>query len=302
MRALRDTRVVITGGNTGIGRATAIELARMGASVTITSRSPERGQAAVDVIRDEAGADTVDMVVLDLASLDSVRAGAALLLADPRPIHVLVNNAGLAAFGRRQTTADGLERQFGVNHVGHFLLTTLLLDRIRASAPARIINVSSLAYGLVPEGMRWDDLQWEQEYDGWKAYGQSKLANLYFTWELAERVRDAGITVNALHPGFVSTELGRRRPDDRPASPAGQGPAAPARGATTVDISALGPAASPDDGARTSVFLATATSVAGISGAYFDEHQHQVDLHGVAADRESARRLWTITESIIGSQ
>jgi retinol dehydrogenase-13 len=294
--------VVITGGNTGIGLETAVALAAQGARVTFTSRDAVRGEAARQTIRARSGNDDVRVVPLDLASLASVREAADTLLARDEPIQVLVNNAGVAVFGRRRETADGFERQFGVNHLGHMLLTQLLIDRMRESAPARVVVVSSAAYGLARDGMRWHDLQWQEDYDGWQAYGQSKLANLYFTWELADRVAGRGITVNALHPGFVATELGYRRPEEQ--SSGGSRPRTTASitsGSTTVDISAIGPPKTAADGARTSVMLASDPALQDTTGAYFDDDQHRVELAGVAVDRAEARRLWDVSEALIAS-
>lgn len=290
--SIADRTVLITGGNTGIGKATAHALAARGARVTIACRDAERAAAASDEIEDATGT-PVDVLPLDLASLASVRDAATQFAAEHATLDVLINNAGVAVFGRRRATTDGFERQFGVNHLGHFVLTTSLLDRITE----RIVNVSSAGYALARDGLRWDDLQWEQEYDGWQAYGASKLCNLYFTWELADRLRDRGVTANALHPGFVDTDLGYRRPEEggkpRPAlHDAVTDGTIPESG---PDLSTLGTPLTAVEGARTSVMLASDPILATVTGAYFDDRQRRVDLDGLAVDREASARLWALS-------
>lgn len=289
--------MLVTGGNAGIGRATARALAARGARVTIACRNAERAAEARADIGAATGAG-VDVLPIDLGSLDSIRGAAAEFSDRHGSLDVLVNNAGLAALGRRRITHDGFESQFGVNHLGHFLLTTLLLDHITS----RIVNVSSAAYGLARHGLRWNDLQWEQVYDGWQAYGASKLCNLYFTWELADRCAERGVTVNALHPGFVDTDLGHRRPED-----GGQPHPAPLDGApnraTSVDISRLGTPLAPEQGARTSIMLAADASVAGVTGAYYDDTQRRIDdLGPIAHDRVASARLWRISEALVAER
>lgn len=287
------THVVITGGTGGIGRATASALARDGCEVTITARDAARADAARTAIREASGHD-VALVMCDLASLASARDAADEIATRLAPVDVLLNNAGVAVFGRRRETADGFERQFGVNHLGHYVLTTRLLARDRIVQ--RIVNVSSAGYGMAKDGLRWEDLQWEREYDGWQAYGASKLCNLYFTWELADRLHERGVTANALHPGFVDTDLGYRRPEE------GGKPepvAADTSDVAGMDLSALGAPRTPDDGARTSVFLATDETVADVTGAYFDDDQQRVDVSPIAADREESARLWRVSEELL---
>jgi NAD(P)-dependent dehydrogenase (short-subunit alcohol dehydrogenase family) len=289
--------VLITGGNAGIGRATARALATRGAQVTIACRNAERAAEARADIAAATGTE-IDVLSLDLGSLESIRGAAAEFIDRHGSLDVLVNNAGVAALGRRRATHDGFEIQFGVNHLGHFLLTTLLLDHLTG----RIVNVSSAAYGLARQGLRWEDLQWERDYDGWQAYGASKLCNLYFTWELADRCSERGVTVNALHPGFVDTGLGHRRPEDggrpRPAPPNG------ARDrATSVDIAALGTPLAPEQGARTSIMLAADASVAGVTGAYYDDTQRRIDdLGPIVHDRVASARLWRISEELVAER
>ncbi len=283
--------VLITGGNTGIGKAAALALARRGAAVTIACRDATRADTARAEITAATGA-PVGILPLDLAALDSVRGAAATFREQHDSLDVLVNNAGVAVFGRRRETADGLERQFGVNHLGHFLFTMLLADRITS----RIVNVSSAAYGLARDGLRWHDLQWTGEYDGWQAYGASKLCNLYFTWELADRLRDRAVTVNALHPGYVDTDLGHRRPEDGAAS------RPPGARIGTVDLAALGTPLTPEQGARTTVMLATGmlgADLSTVTGAYFDDRQRRAEVSDIASDRAAAARLWTLSEELV---
>lgn len=299
--SIAGARVLVTGGNTGIGKATAIGLARLGAEVVITSRNRERGEAAVAEIGAAAGVDDIALVELDLASLASVRAAAADVLARYDRLDVLINNAGIALFGGRAETDDGLEAMFGVNHVGHFLFTSLLLDLLVASAPSRIVNVSSEGYKMARDGLRWDDLQHEAEgaYQAFPVYGHSKLANIHFTVELARRLAGTGVTVNACHPGFVATELGRTRPEDAPRLP----PPAPAGGKPKdrPDLSHLPDPVSPEEGAATSIFLASSPTVAGVSGRYFVDSA-EAELTPVAADPAAARRLWDVTEALIDAR
>ncbi len=291
------THVLITGGTGGIGKATAIALAAQGCDVTITARDEGRAAAAVAAVRDTTGR-AVRVVACDLASLASVRRAAEQIRTELPSIDVLINNAGVAVFGRRRTTDDGFERQFGVNHLGHFVLTNALVDRITG----RVVNVSSAGYALARDGLRWDDLQWEREYDGWQAYGASKLANLYFTWELADRIAERGVTANAVHPGFVDTDLGYRRPEEggKP-RPALESVAAVESGATTVDIAALGTPLTAEEGARTSVMLASDPALVGVTGAYFDDHQQRADVSAIAADRRQSARLWAVSEALVAS-
>ena len=199
--------VVITGGNTGIGLETAVDLAKRNARVILGCRSVERGERAAVEVRKRSGNDNVVFVQLDLASLDSVRKFAAKILEDEPRVDILINNAGIMALPERALTQDGFEMQFGVNHLGHFLLTNLLLVRIKEAPSARIVNVSSLAHKR--GDMDFDNLNSERSYAPWKAYGTSKLANILFTRSLAKRLQGTNVTTNSLHPGAIMTELAR---------------------------------------------------------------------------------------------
>jgi retinol dehydrogenase-13 len=290
---IRGKRVLITGCNTGIGKPTAIELARRGARVVITARSRERGAKALEEIRAASGGE-VELLELELASLASVRAAAATYLARYPELHVLILNAGVANNAGRAETQDGFELMFGVNHLGHFELTRLLLDRVRASAPARIIVLSSEGYRYAPQGLDFDDLQFaSRPYEGMTAYGHSKLANLLFMRELARRLEGSGVTVNAVHPGFVASELGRPRPWE---SASAEAAFARAR-AEKPELANLPPPISPEEGAATSIYLATSPDVEGTSGEYFAGCKPR-RLGPAALDAEAAARLWEVSESL----
>jgi retinol dehydrogenase-13 len=242
------------------------------------------------------GSDRVEMMPLDLGSLASIRNFASAFAARHDRLDVLVNNAGVTPAGHRWETADGFEGAFGVNHLGHFLLTSLLLDRIIASAPSRIVVVASGAYAVAPDGMCFDDLQHEGEYPSMHVYGESKLANIYFARELARRLAGTGVTVNALNPGYVATELGKIRAEDR-AHAILRPPAAPSAAANRLTAN-LPPPMSPADGARTTLLLALAPELATTTGAYYSEGRVET-LSPVAADDGAARRLWQISDALI---
>ena len=199
--------VIITGANTGIGLETAVDLAKRNARVILACRSVERGETAAVEVRKRSGNDNVVFVQLDLASLDSVRKFAAKILEEEPHIDILINNAGVMAIPKRMLTQDGFEMQFGTNHLGHFLLTNLLLDRIKEAPSARIVNVSSKAH--IRGNLDFDNLNSEKSYTPWLAYGNSKLANILFTRSLAKRLEGTGVMTNSLHPGLIMTELSR---------------------------------------------------------------------------------------------
>ncbi len=275
--------VVLTGGNSGIGLETALALANAGAKTLITARDRGRGEAAVADIRARSGHDDVDLVVFDLGSIAAIRAGAAAILARCDRIDVLVNNAGLVLSDRRETE-DGFEATFGVNHLGHFLLTEILLERIKQSAPARIINVASNAHTGARKGLDFDDLQSTGAYSGMQVYSKSKLANIYFTTELARRLQGTGVTVNCLHPGIVATGYGR----DGDTS-----------GVLAFGVKVIKPfVLSAARGARTSIYLASSPEVAGVTGQYFVKCRARKPS-AMAQDDEAARRLWTQSEELV---
>jgi NAD(P)-dependent dehydrogenase (short-subunit alcohol dehydrogenase family) len=270
---LQGKNCVITGGTGGIGLAAARRLVAMGARVIILGRDLGRGVAAQDSIRRTTGLDGAVYLQADLSDEDQVRRAGATVASRFERIDVLLNNAG-GMFGQRQLSAQGLEMTFALNHLGGFLLTALLLPRLQAAlAGARIINVSSEAHRRV--ALDFDDLQAEQSYDGWRAYRRSKLANLLFTQELARRLDPGRVTVNALHPGFVATDIGTRH---------GLVPALLWRLATLA-------AAGVDKGADTPVYLASSPEAAQSHGLYF-KNRKPAKPSAAALDAEAAGRLW----------
>jgi len=277
--------VVITGGNSGIGLETAAALAQMGARVVLTARSASRGQAAVQALADRSsGARPVELVVFDLADLSSVRAGAAELLERCSRIDVLVNNAGLI-LTERSETVDGYESTLAINHLGPFLLTNLLLPRLIESAPSRIVNVASTAHNAARKGMPFDDLQSTGRYAPMRVYGESKLANMLFTTELAARLAGQGVTANSLHPGTVRT---------------GYGADGDAKGLLALGLKIARPFfLSPEKGARTSVYLASSPEVAQTTGLYFAKCKPKKSRKQ-ARDTAGARRLWTVSDQLVG--
>jgi retinol dehydrogenase-12 len=248
---LSERTFLVTGGNTGIGRATVTALARGGGRVYLTARSPTAGAAAVAEIRAATGNDAVFYLLLDLADLDSVRACAAAFLALDEPLHVLVNNAGVA--GRRGLTRQGFELMFGVNHLGHFALTSALLGRLTASAPARVVTVSSDAHYAAP-GIQFSALRRPARgLTGMGEYAVSKLGNVLFSAELGRRTAGTGVRTYALHPGLVASDIWRRVPW-------------PVRPLVTRRMLSV------TEGARTSLYCATsdAAEVALASGQFYD--------------------------------
>lgn len=285
MSDMHGKTVVVTGANSGIGFETAASLAGMGARVLVTARNADKGRAAVAAIGARVGREAqVQLVVFDLADLSSVRRGAAEILEQTTRLDVLVNNAGLV-LTERTVTVDGFEATFAINHLGPFLLTNLLLDRLRASAPARVVTVASTAHNSARKGIPFDDLQSERRYRGMRVYGQSKLANILFTLELARRLEGTGVTANSLHPGTVRT---------------GYGADGDTRGFLAFGIRIAGPFfLAPAKGAATSVYLASAPEVAGVSGQYFVKCKPR-EPRRWARDAEAARHLWQVSEQLTG--
>jgi len=281
MQRLEGKEIVITGGTDGIGKVTARELAKMGASVTIVARNAAKAQDVVKELRTAAGHDRIGFVRADLSSQKSIRGAAETIKGRLKRIDVLINNAG-AMFNRRGLTEDGIEQTFALNHLGYFLFTNLLLDTLKASAPSRIINVASAAH--VGGKLDINDLQLAKGYSGWRAYQRSKLANIYFTYELARRLAGTNVTVNALHPGFVASRFGNNN------------------GGITRVVFSLGKtlfAISEANGARTSVYLASSPDVDGITGKYFDSRR-QVRSSPTSYDEQKWRELWRASEKLTG--
>lgn len=271
--------VLITGGTGGIGKATAIGLATMGAQVAVVGRDAERTRAAVTDIAAASANLAIDGYVADLSSQAEVRRLAAEVLdAYPR-LDVLVNNVG-GFWATRHVTADGLERTFAVNHLAGFLLTELLLKRLEASAPSRIVTVSSGAQSM--GRLDFDDLQGERAYSGQKAYNASKLANVMFTYELARRLQGTGVTATVLHPGVTRTAFGS------------EDPTRSWRFMTPLVTPFMKP---PAKGAETPIFLASSPEVERVTGAYFAGRRPKTS-NKLSYDTDAAARLWRISEEL----
>jgi len=279
MTSMRDRTVVVTGATSGIGRVVCERLAAMGASLALVARDRAKAEALAAEL---AGSDTprTSVHVADLSRLPDVRRVAGELAALPR-IDVLLNNAG-AIFNRRETTAEGFEQTFALNHLAYFALTNLLFDRLKASAPARVVNVASEAHRGAT--LAFDDLQTARGYSGWLAYRRSKLCNILFTRKLARRLSGSGVTANALHPGFVATSFGD---NNRGVFRFGVGIA--------KRIMAIPPA----EGAKTPVYLASAPEVVGLTGLYFDKCAAR-EPSAAAQDDDSGERLWRESARLSG--
>jgi retinol dehydrogenase-12 len=277
----RSRVAVVTGANSGIGRATVTALLRKGMRVIATARSKERGEAALADWKKDVPDANVELVLCDLVSLPGVRAAATEIARSADRIDVLINNAG-GIIGERRVTPEGLEETLAGNHLGHFVLTNALLPLIERAAPARIINVSSRAHRSVDD-MRWDDLSFERGYTAPKAYGQSKLANVLFTRALAKRLDPQKITVNALHPGVVRTRFGETG-------------GAIVRFAFAVAKPFL---INEAEGADTSIWLATDSSVEGKTGGYYAKRK-PARTSRAADSAAGAERLWELSSKLAG--
>jgi retinol dehydrogenase-14 len=271
--------VLITGGTSGIGKASAVGLASMGARVGITGRDRARAEAAAAEISRASDNALVDVFVADMSSQAEIRSLAAEVLAAYPRIDVLLNNVG-GFWAHRHVTADGLEHTFALNHLAPFLLTNLLLDRLEASAPARVITVSSNAQSMGK--IDFDDLQGEREYSGSRAYNQSKLANVMFTYELAKRLDGTGVTATALHPGLTSTNFSAEDPS------------------LGWLVKVMRPfMKSPDEGAETPVYLASSPAAEGLTGQYFANRKAKKSS-AATYDRAATARLWQVSADLVG--
>ncbi len=266
---------LITGATLGIGKVTALELARQGATVVLVGRNPERTADVVSWIKAETGNQQVEGLLADLSLQTEVRRVATEFKAKYQRLDVLINNAG-AVFTKREVTAEGFEQTWALNHLAYFLLTYELLDLLKQSAPARIINVSSMAH--MGDSLNFENLQGEKSYRGMKIYGQSKLANVLFTYALARRLAGSGVTVNCLHPGVVATGFGHNTP-----------------GALKLFASLAKPLLiTPEKGAATTIYLASSAKVRGVSGRYFDKCR-AVPSSGVSYDEALQEKLWQLS-------
>ncbi|MCL6456894.1 MAG: SDR family oxidoreductase [Gorillibacterium sp.] len=274
---MNNKTVIVTGANSGMGLATTIELARQGAQVIMACRSVERGEVArAEAIR-QSGSTSIELMTLDLGSLASIRAFAVAFYNKFPALDVLVNNAGVASL-KRETTEDGFEVMLGVNHLGHFLLTNLLLDALKRSPEGRIVNVSSGAYKV--GRIHFEDPYLTRGYNIAKGYAQSKLANILFTRELAKRLSGSTVTANCLHPGAVGTSIGVDRKT----------------GFGKTILAMLRPFfLTPAQGAETAIYLATNDEVKGISGEYFYKKQ-LTPLPDKVKDPELAAKFWAWSE------
>ncbi len=277
---MKDKVVLVTGANSGIGRAASLALAKEGATVVMVARDKERGEAArSETIRESQNA-SVDLLLADLSSLESVHQLATEFQRKYSKLHVLINNAGLFN-QRRHVTMDGYENTFATNYLAPFLLTNLQLDLLKASAPSRIINVSSV--GHYSGHINFDDLNLEKEYGGWKAYGQSKLALVLFTHELAKKLQGTSVTVNAVHPGTVATNIW-----SRPLGPVGFIMALPKLFMTT-----------PRQGAETIVYLASSPDAKDLNGEYLEKLKVKKSSDE-SYNEEIAQRLWDVSAKLTG--
>lgn len=272
---------IVTGANSGIGKATSLGLAQMGATVVMVCRERTKGEEAQNEIKTKSGNDAIDLLLADLSSQDSLRQLVENFLQHYTQLHVLVNNAGGVNLSRR-VTVDGFEMTFAVNYLAPFLLTNLLLDKLKASAPARIVNVSSESHqsGYI----KMDDLQLEKKYRLMRAYGQSKLALVLFTYELARRLQGAGVTANCLHPGFVATNIGQ------------SGVGRVGRSIVKLIFSSLG--ISPEEGAKTSIYLASSPDIEGVTGKYFVK-SIPVRSAPISYDESLQRQLWEESAKLV---
>jgi NAD(P)-dependent dehydrogenase (short-subunit alcohol dehydrogenase family) len=294
---LSHVSAIVTGASGGLGAETARALAERGARVTLTARDVAKGEAAAEKIRKSTGNARVDVLPLELMSRDSVRAFAKDFSSRHKKLNVLINNAGVMACPLART-AEGWESQFATNHLGHFLLTGLLTPLLVASAPSRVISVSSRGHRFSP--VIFDDIHFERRpYDKWSAYGQSKTANVLFAVELDRQLAARGVRANALHPGGIVTELGRHLTND-----------------DIVELMSRAPGGkmdwkTPEQGAATSTWGATAPELEGKGGLYLDDCQiasvrkSEDDASGYEAyarDEAAAKRLWTVSEEHVGEK
>ena len=274
------TTVLITGGTSGIGNATAVAMAAMGANVVVVGRNQERGGAAVEEIKAQSHNESVELMLADLSVQAEVRRLAEEFLERYDRLDVLVNNAGLVQ-SKRTETPDGIETTLAINYLAPFLLTNLLLGCLEQSVPSRVITVSS-------EAQRWgtmdfEDMQSRRKYRGFPVYGMTKLANIMFTYELAERLDGTDVSANCLHPGSVGTNFGQNN-----------------RGAMALFFRTFKPfMRSPEQGADTLIWLASSPEIDGVSGKYFSDRK-EIEAKKVAYDPAARRRLWEISEELTG--
>ena len=278
MKDMNGKVCLVTGATDGIGKVSARVLAEKGAKVIIVGRNPEKSATVLAELKSSSGNENIDLLMADLAVMQEVYDLAEQVISHYDRLDILLNNAG-GYFAKHELTSDGLERTFALNHMSYFLLTNKLMELLKSSAPARIVNVSSDAhYGV---DMDFENLNGEQEYKAWKAYQKSKLANVLFTYELLKKV-PADITVNCLHPGFVATNFGHNIGGFF-------GP--------VLKIAQRISAIDPEEGAKTSIFLCSAPEVKGVSGKYFYKCQPKTSSRE-SRNMDTGKRLWQISSDI----
>ncbi len=277
---MKGSVCMVTGATSGIGKVTALRLAQQGTTVVVVGRSMEKSEATVRQIEQQTGNSSVEFMLADSSSQQDIRQLAEGFKRRYQRLDVLVNNAGAIMFSR-QESVDGIEMTLALNHLSYFLLTDLLLEPLKSGAPSRIINVSSSAHSKAK--MDFDDLQSLKRYRGFRAYARSKLANLLFTYELAKRLEGTGITVNALHPGLVATNLMANN----------------GRIGRLLRVLLSLKGISEEEGAQTSIFLATSPEVEGNTGQYF-VNQMAVQSSPASYDKSAAGRLWQASAELTG--
>ena len=268
---LKDRTVLVTGSTDSIGKETALQLAQMGAKVLLHGRDQKKGQAVLEEIRLKTGSDRLEFYLADLSSQQQVRSLAANVWENNRRLDVLINNAGIF-MPERKMTEEGIETTFAVNYLAPFILTLELLDLLKQSRPARIINVASIAHWNAD--LEWDNLQGVRHYRGFDAYALSKLAIILFTYALAERLLGSGVTVNCLHPGVIRTKLLQAGFGDYPGD-------------------------TPEKGARTSVYLASSPKAEDVTGKYYEECK-PTRSSPASYDRELQKKLWQVSKELTG--
>ncbi len=277
---MKNKTVLITGANSGIGKATAMDLASKGAHIVMVCRNKEKAEIAKKEIIEKTKNNTIDIIIADISSLNDVRRAAKEFSQNHSKLDVLINNAGLI-FGQRENSVDGIEATFATNHLGHFLLTHLLLDTIKNTAKARIIHLSSVAHTMAKPN--WDDIENKKKYDFARVYAEAKLYTLMFSNELAKRLEGTGITSNAVHPGLVGSNFGKT-----------------SKNWYEYVIMLVQPfLISNEKGAETSIHLASSSEVENISGKYFAKKKI-TNPSSTSQDKESWKKLWEISEKMAG--